>query len=74
MYCKRCEDNVLSLIIFQAPLNTPVTEDKFAILTTKGRIPVPILPGREHDSSFQRHGCFVCFNMLLANGNIESEQ
>jgi len=28
-----------------APLNTPVTEDKFAILTETGRIPVPILPG-----------------------------
>jgi electron-transferring-flavoprotein dehydrogenase len=25
-----------------APLNTPVTADKFAILTEKGRIPVPI--------------------------------
>jgi len=29
----------------QAPLNTPVTEDKFAFLTEKKRIPVPILPG-----------------------------
>uniref|UniRef100_W5MN83 Electron transfer flavoprotein-ubiquinone oxidoreductase n=1 Tax=Lepisosteus oculatus TaxID=7918 RepID=W5MN83_LEPOC len=28
-----------------APLNTPVTEDKFGILTEKHRIPVPILPG-----------------------------
>jgi len=28
-----------------APLNTPVTEDKFAILTETSRIPVPILPG-----------------------------
>lgn len=28
-----------------APLNTPVTEDRFAILTEKHRIPVPILPG-----------------------------
>nr|KAF6348397.1 electron transfer flavoprotein dehydrogenase [Myotis myotis] len=28
-----------------APLNTPVTEDRFAILTQKYRIPVPILPG-----------------------------
>uniref|UniRef100_A0A8C9TUC9 Electron transfer flavoprotein-ubiquinone oxidoreductase n=1 Tax=Scleropages formosus TaxID=113540 RepID=A0A8C9TUC9_SCLFO len=28
-----------------APLNTPVTEDKFGILTKKYRIPVPILPG-----------------------------
>ena len=31
--------------MFQAPLNTPVTTDKFAILTEKGRIPLPILPG-----------------------------
>nr|XP_031295595.1 electron transfer flavoprotein-ubiquinone oxidoreductase, mitochondrial [Camelus dromedarius] len=28
-----------------APLNTPVTEDRFGILTEKYRIPVPILPG-----------------------------
>ncbi|XP_076877810.1 electron transfer flavoprotein-ubiquinone oxidoreductase, mitochondrial isoform X2 [Brachyhypopomus gauderio] len=28
-----------------APLNTPVTEDRFAILTEKYRIPVPIFPG-----------------------------
>uniref|UniRef100_H0Z5G3 Electron transfer flavoprotein-ubiquinone oxidoreductase n=1 Tax=Taeniopygia guttata TaxID=59729 RepID=H0Z5G3_TAEGU len=28
-----------------APLNTPVTEDKFGILTETSRIPVPILPG-----------------------------
>jgi electron-transferring-flavoprotein dehydrogenase len=28
-----------------APLNTPVKEDKFALLTEKGRIPIPILPG-----------------------------
>uniref|UniRef100_A0A4X2L2T8 Electron transfer flavoprotein-ubiquinone oxidoreductase n=2 Tax=Vombatus ursinus TaxID=29139 RepID=A0A4X2L2T8_VOMUR len=28
-----------------APLTTPVTEDKFGILTEKFRIPVPILPG-----------------------------
>ncbi|XP_014437884.1 electron transfer flavoprotein-ubiquinone oxidoreductase, mitochondrial [Tupaia chinensis] len=28
-----------------APLNTPVTEDRFGILTEKHRIPVPILPG-----------------------------
>ncbi|KAM8939722.1 electron transfer flavoprotein-ubiquinone oxidoreductase, mitochondrial isoform 1-T1 [Pelodytes ibericus] len=28
-----------------APLNTPVTGDKFGILTEKYRIPVPILPG-----------------------------
>jgi len=29
----------------QAPLNTPVTEDKFAFLTEKRRIPFPLLPG-----------------------------
>lgn len=28
-----------------APLHTPVTADKFAILTEKYRIPVPIFPG-----------------------------
>ncbi|XP_071453065.1 electron transfer flavoprotein-ubiquinone oxidoreductase, mitochondrial [Hetaerina americana] len=28
-----------------APLNTPVTADKFALLTETSRIPVPILPG-----------------------------
>lgn len=28
-----------------APLNTSVTEDKFAFLTKKGRIPIPILKG-----------------------------
>lgn len=32
--------------VFQAPLNTQVTEDRFAILTEKYRIPVPILPGK----------------------------
>ena len=29
----------------QAPLHTPVTKDKFSILTKNRRIPVPILPG-----------------------------
>lgn len=28
-----------------APLHTPVTADKFAFLTEKHRIPIPILPG-----------------------------
>ncbi|XP_046394961.1 electron transfer flavoprotein-ubiquinone oxidoreductase, mitochondrial isoform X1 [Ischnura elegans] len=28
-----------------APLNTPVTADKFALLTETSRIPIPILPG-----------------------------
>lgn len=37
----------LSSFCFQAPLNTPVTEDRFGILTEKYRIPVPILPGKE---------------------------
>ena len=31
--------------VLQAPLNTPVTEDKFALLTEKRRISVPLLPG-----------------------------
>ena len=42
---------LLLLLLLQAPLNTPVTEDKFAILTEKGRIPVPILPGKQDDST-----------------------
>ena len=37
----------LSSFCFQAPLNTPVTEDRFGILTEKYRIPVPVLPGKE---------------------------
>ena len=28
-----------------APLDTPVTEDKFAILTASARIPIPIIKG-----------------------------
>ena len=28
-----------------APLNTPVTTDKFALLTEKGRVPIPIFKG-----------------------------
>ena len=28
-----------------APLNTPVTQDKFAILTKTGLIPIPIIKG-----------------------------
>jgi len=28
-----------------APLTTPVKDDKFALLTETGRIPIPILPG-----------------------------
>lgn len=28
-----------------APLNTPVTKDRFGLLTERGRIPIPILPG-----------------------------
>nr|XP_023655009.1 electron transfer flavoprotein-ubiquinone oxidoreductase, mitochondrial [Paramormyrops kingsleyae] len=45
-----------------APLNTPVTEDKFAILTEKSRIPVPILPGlpmNNHGNYVVRLGHFV---------------
>lgn len=36
----------LIVIMLQAPLNTPVTEDVFSILTAKHRIPVPMLPGK----------------------------
>ncbi|KAF4104969.1 electron transfer flavoprotein-ubiquinone oxidoreductase, mitochondrial [Onychostoma macrolepis] len=45
-----------------APLNTPVTEDKFSILTEKYRIPVPILPGlpmNNHGNYLVRLGHFV---------------
>uniref|UniRef100_A0A8C2ZAS5 Electron transfer flavoprotein-ubiquinone oxidoreductase n=1 Tax=Cyclopterus lumpus TaxID=8103 RepID=A0A8C2ZAS5_CYCLU len=45
-----------------APLNTPVTEDVFSILTEKYRIPVPILPGLpmgNHGNYIVRLGNFV---------------
>ncbi|XP_068720115.1 electron transfer flavoprotein-ubiquinone oxidoreductase, mitochondrial-like [Montipora capricornis] len=45
-----------------APLNTPVKEDKFAILTEKRRIPVPILSGLpmyNHGNYIVRLGNFV---------------
>uniref|UniRef100_A0A671VN01 Electron transfer flavoprotein-ubiquinone oxidoreductase n=1 Tax=Sparus aurata TaxID=8175 RepID=A0A671VN01_SPAAU len=45
-----------------APLNTPVTEDVFSILTEKYRIPVPILPGlpmANHGNYIVRLGNFV---------------
>ncbi|XP_034739207.1 electron transfer flavoprotein-ubiquinone oxidoreductase, mitochondrial [Etheostoma cragini] len=45
-----------------APMNTPVTEDVFNILTEKHRIPVPILPGlpmRNHGNYIVRLGNFV---------------
>uniref|UniRef100_A0AAQ4R6G0 Electron transfer flavoprotein-ubiquinone oxidoreductase n=1 Tax=Gasterosteus aculeatus aculeatus TaxID=481459 RepID=A0AAQ4R6G0_GASAC len=45
-----------------APLNTPVTEDVFSILTEKHRIPVPILPGLpmvNHGNYIVRLGNFV---------------
>ncbi|CAL4066348.1 unnamed protein product, partial [Meganyctiphanes norvegica] len=38
-----------------APLNTPVTADKFAILTEKGRIPIPIFPGMP----MHNHGNYI---------------
>ncbi|XP_076047686.1 electron transfer flavoprotein-ubiquinone oxidoreductase isoform X2 [Oratosquilla oratoria] len=38
-----------------APLNTPVKEDKFAYLTEKGRIPIPILPGMP----MHNHGNYI---------------
>jgi len=45
-----------------APLNTPVTEDKFAFLTEKGRIPIPILKGfpmHNHGNYIVRMGHYV---------------
>ncbi|TWW55352.1 Electron transfer flavoprotein-ubiquinone oxidoreductase, mitochondrial [Takifugu flavidus] len=45
-----------------APLNTPVTEDVFSILTEKHRIPVPMLPGlpmMNHGNYIVRLGNFV---------------
>lgn len=33
-----------------APLNTPVTHDKFAFLTASNRIPIPIFPGWPMDN------------------------
>uniref|UniRef100_A0A672I9D0 Electron transfer flavoprotein-ubiquinone oxidoreductase n=1 Tax=Salarias fasciatus TaxID=181472 RepID=A0A672I9D0_SALFA len=45
-----------------APLNTPVTEDIFSILTEKHRIPVPMLPGlpmNNHGNYIVRLGNFV---------------
>lgn len=45
-----------------APLNTPVTEDKFGFLTETGRIPIPILPGfplNNHGNYVVRLGHFV---------------
>uniref|UniRef100_A0A8D3BVL8 Electron transfer flavoprotein-ubiquinone oxidoreductase n=1 Tax=Scophthalmus maximus TaxID=52904 RepID=A0A8D3BVL8_SCOMX len=45
-----------------APLNTPVTEDVFSILTEKHRIPVPMLPGlpmANHGNYIVRLGNFV---------------
>lgn len=45
-----------------APLNTPVTEDKFAILSSTGRVPVPILKGmpmHNHGNYIVRMGHYV---------------
>uniref|UniRef100_A0A668UYJ8 Electron transfer flavoprotein-ubiquinone oxidoreductase n=1 Tax=Oreochromis aureus TaxID=47969 RepID=A0A668UYJ8_OREAU len=44
-----------------APLNTPVTEDVFSILTEKYRIPVPMMPGLP----MQNHG-----NYIVRMGNL----
>ncbi|KAL5011888.1 hypothetical protein ScPMuIL_010439 [Solemya velum] len=38
-----------------APLNTPVTEDKFALLTEKSRINIPLLPGMPMNN----HGNYI---------------
>ena len=40
---------------YQAPLHTPVATDRFAILTEKRRIPVPLLPGMP----MRNHGNYV---------------
>uniref|UniRef100_A0A8C7E1I5 Electron transfer flavoprotein-ubiquinone oxidoreductase n=1 Tax=Oncorhynchus kisutch TaxID=8019 RepID=A0A8C7E1I5_ONCKI len=45
-----------------APLNTPVTEDVFSLLTKKYRIPIPMLPGlpmNNHGNYIVRLGHFV---------------
>jgi len=45
-----------------SPLKTPVTEDKFAILTATGRLSIPILPGlpmHNHGNYIVRMGHFV---------------
>jgi len=45
-----------------APLNTPVTTDKFALLTEKGRVPIPILKGfpmHNHGNYVVRMGHYV---------------
>lgn len=45
-----------------APLNTPVTQDRFALLTATSRIPIPILPGfpmHNHGNYIVRLGHFV---------------
>ena len=45
-----------------APLNTPVTQDKFAILTKTGLIPIPIIKGfpmHNHGNYIVRLGHFV---------------
>ncbi|XP_032522791.2 electron transfer flavoprotein-ubiquinone oxidoreductase, mitochondrial [Danaus plexippus] len=38
-----------------APMNTPVTSDKFGYLTKSGRIPLPVFPGLPH----YNHGNYV---------------
>jgi len=45
-----------------APLNTPVTEDRMALLTPSMRVPIPILPGfpmHNHGNYIIRMGHFV---------------
>ena len=49
---------ILSLALslsLKAPLHTPVTGDRFAVLTEKRRIPVPLLPGMP----MRNHGNYV---------------
>jgi len=56
----------------QAPLNTPVTEDKFALLTEKRRIPVPLLPGMDKKSSrsLANRSFIIGTDQMLHSGTI----
>lgn len=50
-----------------APLNTPVAEDKFALLTEKGRIPIPIFKGMpmyNHGNYIVRYEITFCTELI----------
>lgn len=56
----------LIVIMLQAPLNTPVTEDVFSILMEKHRIPVPMLPGKSllaMQFLYRVRHCHLCYNL-----------